>query len=144
MLRRTKNLKFNGRPILELPTCEVNTEMLDLTEVEKKIYSTFHSQAESIFQQYRRNNEINKNYIHIFELLLRLRQLCDHIFLVLFSVLQDKTDYDAAYHLAQEIEKEIREGNLSTIVEVMGKIFNSSNICTICYEEFIRPTYTKW
>ena len=41
-----------------------------------------HTEAQHIFETYRKQGTIIKNYMHIFELLLRLRQTCDHNFLV--------------------------------------------------------------
>ncbi|XP_077235884.1 DNA/RNA helicase protein isoform X2 [Tasmannia lanceolata] len=84
MLRRTKfSTDKEGRPILVLPPADVQVVYCELTEAEKDFYDALFKRSKVKFDQFVEQGRVLHNYASILELLLRLRQCCDHPFLVM-------------------------------------------------------------
>eukprot|EP00899_Mesostigma_viride_P016352 jgi/Mesvir1/24718/Mv21990-RA.5 len=84
MLRRTKDTHDRmGRPILVLPPAKMEVIELDFTEAERDFYSALYQRSKVKFDHFVAQGKVLNNYASILELLLRLRQCCDHPFLVL-------------------------------------------------------------
>jgi SNF2 family DNA or RNA helicase len=79
-LRRMKNQKLNGKPVVDLPAKKDNVWYIELTDRERKQYELFHGDAkEALRQVYRRGKGFeNGGYAMMFEKMLRLRQICVH------------------------------------------------------------------
>ncbi|KAI8906813.1 SNF2 family N-terminal domain-containing protein [Gorgonomyces haynaldii] len=77
ILRRTKDAKdVDGNPIVSLPPKQIVTEFLEFDKKERELY-------DSINDYSRKQLDTSKmDYVHIFQLLVRLRQMCDHPLLV--------------------------------------------------------------
>jgi len=83
LLRRTKKSTYlDGRGILELPPKEVKTCYVKLSPEERKIYDCFFHKGRKQFQDIVTGGTLQYEYAHVFELLVRLRQVCDHPCLV--------------------------------------------------------------
>ncbi|MCO5596481.1 hypothetical protein L7F22_050544 [Adiantum nelumboides] len=84
MLRRTKDTtdKF-GRPILVLPPSETEVVECEFSEAERDFYDALYNKSKIKFDQFVEQGKVLHNYASILELLLRMRQCCDHPFLVL-------------------------------------------------------------
>ncbi|KAK8913502.1 putative ATP-dependent helicase C23E6.02 [Metarhizium anisopliae] len=74
MLRRKKNSKLDGKPILQLPQ---KTEHI-LKQTERDFYKQLEEKSQVTFNEYLRNGTVGRDYSHILVLLLRLRQACCH------------------------------------------------------------------
>ncbi|XP_042463169.1 DNA repair protein RAD5A-like [Zingiber officinale] len=84
MLRRTKSsTDAEGRPILDLPPAQVDVLYCELSEAEKDFYEALYRKSKVKFDQFVEQGRVLHNYASILELLLRLRQCCDHPFLVM-------------------------------------------------------------
>ncbi|XP_008438555.2 DNA repair protein RAD5B [Cucumis melo] len=84
MLRRTKDTKdANGRPILVLPPTDVQTVTCEQSEAEHDFYDALFKRSKVQFDQFVAQGKVLHNYANILELLLRLRQCCNHPFLVM-------------------------------------------------------------
>ncbi|KAF2300662.1 hypothetical protein GH714_015032 [Hevea brasiliensis] len=84
MLRRTKSsTDREGRPILVLPPAEIQVIYCELTEAERDFYEALFKRSKVKFDQFVEQGRVLHNYASILELLLRLRQCCDHPFLVM-------------------------------------------------------------
>ncbi|GMH12155.1 hypothetical protein Nepgr_013996 [Nepenthes gracilis] len=84
MLRRTKlSVDREGKPILLLPPANVQVVYCELTEAEKDFYEALFKRSKVKFDQFVEQGRVLHNYASILELLLRLRQCCDHPFLVM-------------------------------------------------------------
>ncbi|KAK6936152.1 HIRAN domain [Dillenia turbinata] len=84
MLRRTKcSLDKEGRPILVLPPADIQVIYCELTAAEKDFYEALFKRSKVKFDQFVEQGRVLHNYASILELLLRLRQCCDHPFLVM-------------------------------------------------------------
>eukprot|EP00039_Didymoeca_costata_P003209 m.66023 g.66023 ORF g.66023 m.66023 type:complete len:1105 (-) comp11779_c0_seq2:55-3369(-) len=79
MLRRTKDTRDkNGEPIVTLPSSSVETLYLEFSPSEQDFYDAVYSRSKTKFNEYVTAGSILSNYANILELLLRLRQACDH------------------------------------------------------------------
>jgi SNF2 family DNA or RNA helicase len=75
---------INGKKILDLPDKKIEMVSLDFeNEEEKNYYNKFFSDYSAQFTEYQENGTLRQNYTEILVFLLRLRQICDHPFLVL-------------------------------------------------------------
>ncbi|KAF2300729.1 hypothetical protein GH714_015396 [Hevea brasiliensis] len=125
MLRRTKSsTDREGRPILVLPPADIQVIYCELTEAERDFYEALFKRSKVKFDQFVEQGRVLHNYASILELLLRLRQCCDHPFLVMrWPGCPDGDDRDMpsrAY--VQEVVEELRKGE-------QGE-------CPICLEAF--------
>ncbi len=81
ILRRTKANNFSD---LKLKKMELIDVFLPLYEEEQKQYERLEKKTKEEFQLDKAKN-ITDNHLHIYEVILRLRQICDHRFLLKFS-----------------------------------------------------------
>ncbi|KAI8810179.1 SNF2 family N-terminal domain-containing protein [Cladochytrium replicatum] len=79
-LRRTKNSSVDGQKILTLPQRHDMVKMLDLEAEEREIYDRVDAHARKVFEGLlvKGGQEVMKNYVHVLELILKLRQLAVH------------------------------------------------------------------
>jgi len=86
LLRRTKKSTYSdGTCILALPPKEIKTHTISLTNEEKQIYDYLFYRGKNQFDQIVNGGTLQYEYAHIFELLMRLRQVCNHPGLVFSS-----------------------------------------------------------
>ncbi|XVF28647.1 hypothetical protein REPUB_Repub15cG0048100 [Reevesia pubescens] len=84
MLRRTKETKDKeGRPILVLPPTDIKIIECEQSEAERDFYDALFKRSKVQFDQFVAQGKVLHNYASILELLLRLRQCCNHRFLVM-------------------------------------------------------------
>ncbi|KAF3456838.1 hypothetical protein FNV43_RR01492 [Rhamnella rubrinervis] len=84
MLRRTKETKDKeGRPILVLPPADIQIIECEQSEAEHDFYDALFKRSKVQFDQFVAQGKVLHNYANILELLLRLRQCCNHPFLVM-------------------------------------------------------------
>ncbi|KAH3900958.1 related to DNA repair protein RAD5 [Saccharomycodes ludwigii] len=77
LLRRTKNMRdSNGALLVNLPEKIVNIEKLSLTDVELAMYNSFLKLAEKSFRDALNKGILLKSYTSILVHILRLRQIC--------------------------------------------------------------------
>ncbi|KIV97015.1 hypothetical protein PV10_00822 [Exophiala mesophila] len=87
LLRRTKQSKINGKPILQLPPKHTTVERVAFNADELAFYQALEKKAQVQFNRYVANGSggIGQNYSNMLVLLLRLRQACCHPRLVVDS-----------------------------------------------------------
>ena len=79
MLRRTKAERAAD---IRIPPLETGVQALTLDDHERDFYDCLYKRARSRFDTYVSKGSLLHNFAHIFELLARLRQACDHPYLV--------------------------------------------------------------
>lgn len=89
MIRRTKDKQVQGVKILELPKKQTFNITLDFDEEERFIYDYLYQISKGVFNDMVKNGTVFKNYANILDLLLSLRQICNHPALF-FKTLQNK------------------------------------------------------
>ncbi|ORY31199.1 hypothetical protein BCR33DRAFT_685256, partial [Rhizoclosmatium globosum] len=77
-LRRTKNQKVNGKPILTLPERIDELITLDLAPSEQELYDKVRSKGRAFFHQLKDSGNVMQHYVHLLEIILRMRQVCVH------------------------------------------------------------------
>lgn len=145
MLRRTKfSTDREGRPILVLPPADTKVIYCALTETEKDFYDALFKRSKVKFDQFVEQGRVLHNYASILELLLRLRQCCDHPFLVMSR--GDTQEFSDLNKLAKRFLKGgsgLMEGEakevpsrafVQEVVEELRK--GEGGECPICLEAF--------
>lgn len=82
LLRRTKNSKLDGKPILRLPPKTVEKNYHSFEGDELAYYKGIEGQITNKFNKYFNENTVGQNYSNILTMLLRLRQACCHPMLI--------------------------------------------------------------
>uniref|UniRef100_A0ACD5ZK51 Uncharacterized protein n=1 Tax=Avena sativa TaxID=4498 RepID=A0ACD5ZK51_AVESA len=144
MLRRTKNsTDKEGRPILTLPPVNIEVKYCDLSETEKDFYEALFRRSKVKFDQFVEQGKVLHNYASILELLLRLRQCCDHPFLVM-----SRGDTQEFADLNKLAKRFLHNGNNAAngdssslpskayIEEVVQELQKGEGECPICLEAF--------
>lgn len=144
MLRRTKfSTDREGRPILILPPADIQVIYCDLTEAEKDFYEALFSRSKVKFNQFVEQGRVLHNYASILELLLRLRQCCDHPFLVMSR--GDTQEFSDLNKLARRFLKggvDSKDGQAKDtlsrayVQEVVDELRKGEGECPICLEAF--------
>ncbi|KAF9074434.1 SNF2 family N-terminal domain-containing protein [Rhodocollybia butyracea] len=98
LLRRTKHSTLEGEPILKLPNKEISLVKLDFT-----CYDSFEKQSKIRLNKFIRERTLVKNHSYVLVMILRLRQLCCHPYLILSQT--DKYN-DPTALMGGEVEKE--------------------------------------
>lgn len=149
MLRRTKETKDKeGRPILVLPPTDIQIIECDQSEAEYDFYDALFRRSKVQFDQFVAQGKVLHNYASILELLLRLRQCCNHPFLVMSRA--DSQKYTDLNKLARRfLETNSDSGTSQTvptrayIEEVVEDIRRGENMeCPICMELADDPVLT--
>ena len=81
-LRRTKAERAAD---VRLPSLTIDVAVTQMDEVERDFYESLYMLTRAKFDGYVKKGSVLHNYAHIFELLSRLRQTCDHPYLVVHS-----------------------------------------------------------
>lgn len=144
MLRRTKNsTDKEGRPILTLPPANIEVKYCDLSESEQDFYEALFRRSKVKFDQFVEQGKVLHNYASILELLLRLRQCCDHPFLVM-----SRGDTQEFADLNKLAKRFLHGGNSTVngdssslpskayIEEVVQELQKGEGECPICLEAF--------
>ncbi|RXK35500.1 hypothetical protein M231_07232 [Tremella mesenterica] len=82
MLRRNKETKLNGKPLLVLPPKSVEIVQLDFTEEEREMYLAIEHRMQLKFNSFLRKGTVMKHMACVLTMLLRLRQLTCHPYLL--------------------------------------------------------------
>ncbi|KAF6999025.1 hypothetical protein CFC21_015099 [Triticum aestivum] len=107
MLRRTKETKDKmGKPILVLPPANVEVVECEQSIEERDFYEALFRRSKVQFDKFVAQGNVLNNYANILELLLRLRQCCDHPFLVISKA--DTKKYTDLDELAERFLKGAR------------------------------------
>ncbi|WVF72421.1 hypothetical protein IAT40_007236 [Kwoniella sp. CBS 6097] len=137
-IRRNKDSELNGKKLLELPPKETEVVTLDFTDEERQIYTAIENRFQVRFNSYLRKGTVMKHYSIMLVMLMRLRQLTDHPWLLRRTpgsgAHQDDvivTDAD----LTSGIEKP-KEDNISEMAR-------ASTLCGIEFVERIKNTLSE-
>lgn len=83
ILRRKKSTKDSeGKPIVQMTKKTVEIVSITPSREEQEFYSALHARTKLKFNSFLAQGNVLKNYASVLEMLLRLRQACDHPYLV--------------------------------------------------------------
>ncbi|KAF9784773.1 SNF2 family N-terminal domain-containing protein [Thelephora terrestris] len=85
ILRRMKDAELDGEPLLVLPKKHIEIETLEFSPEEREIYADFERQAKVKVNRFIREGSLLKNHAAVLVMILRLRQICSHPYLILTS-----------------------------------------------------------
>ncbi|KAK9051732.1 hypothetical protein SSX86_028360 [Deinandra increscens subsp. villosa] len=123
MLRRTKATLLDGEPIISLPPKTINLKRVDFTPEERDFYCRLETDSRAQFEEYAAAGTVNKNYVNILLLLLRLRQACDHPLLV--KGCKPTSQWTSSLDKAKMLPPEKR-------IRLLNCLEASLAICSIC------------
>ncbi|CAE6440516.1 unnamed protein product [Rhizoctonia solani] len=92
LLRRTKDSKLDGKPLITLPPKTIDMEMLEFSPDERQIYAAVEARQQQKLNKFIRAGTVMKNYHVILVMLLRLRQVCNHPQLIAYAAGEFITD----------------------------------------------------
>lgn len=81
-LRRTKDSLLDGIPIIRLPARTESPAPAEFDQDQREFYLALEQKHQIKFNKYLAAGAVMKNYAYILVLILRLRQVCDHPFLI--------------------------------------------------------------
>ncbi|ESZ89846.1 hypothetical protein SBOR_9777 [Sclerotinia borealis F-4128] len=136
-LRRKKDMKFID---LKLPELSEFVHKVKFRNDELKIYEALVEQAKGMAQQYQKESESRKKntitYSHILEILLRMRQVCNH-----WKLCENRVT-----SLMEAIEKHdvvvLNDENRLALQMLLQLSIESHEECSICLEELHNPVIT--
>ncbi|KAI3829087.1 hypothetical protein L1987_03201 [Smallanthus sonchifolius] len=147
MLRRTKDTKDKeGRPILVLPPTDIQVIECEQSEAEHDFYDALFKRSKVQFDQFVAQGKVLHNYANILELLLRLRQCCNHPFLVMSR--GDSQQFSNLNKLARRffdnnLDSSTPNPSKAYIQEVVNDLKKGENTeCPICLESADDPVLT--
>ncbi|KAH7335005.1 SNF2 family N-terminal domain-containing protein [Rhizoctonia solani] len=85
LLRRTKDSKLDGKPLITLPPKTIDMEILEFSPDERQIYAAVEARQQQKLNKFIRAGTVMKNYHVILVMLLRLRQVCNHPQLIAYA-----------------------------------------------------------
>eukprot|EP00742_Colponemidia_sp_Colp-10_P014547 GILJ01016532.1.p1 GENE.GILJ01016532.1~~GILJ01016532.1.p1 ORF type:complete len:935 (-),score=119.12 GILJ01016532.1:169-2973(-) len=110
LLRRTKASKDkSGNAIVSLPPKHIHVHYVELTTEERDFYDALFNRSKTKFDHFVAQGKALSNYASILELLLRLRQTCDHPFLTL-----SRGDTGAVDDIDKLMQKFVQRGSEMT------------------------------
>lgn len=131
LLRRTKNSKIDGRPILQLPARISEKVHAVFSEDERQLYDALETRTQLQFNKYLRNGTVGRNYSHVLVLLLRLRQACCHPHLMNDFSVEVTSE-------TQDLDLTVNAKRFSQ--EVIVRLKDNDNIeCPICIDAVDNP-----
>ncbi|CAK9440423.1 uncharacterized protein LODBEIA_P45230 [Lodderomyces beijingensis] len=140
-LRRTKNQKKNGKPLVQLPEKQVVIEEIKFNEQEAKLYQWFKMKAYESFAEGVKSGQLLRQYTQILTHILRLRQVCCHVDLIGGAhemddeVIDLESDEQMKKFLLELKEQQAKFLNDTEVKETIYKLYEhvkEENECSIC------------
>ncbi|KAH8661940.1 SNF2 family N-terminal domain-containing protein [Xylariales sp. PMI_506] len=132
LLRRTKNSKINGQPIIDLPPKSEFVDHVIFGEDEHKYYRDLERDSQVKFSKFLREGSVGKKYQVVLVLLLRLRQACCHPYLHITDV--EFVNNDIPLNVMINHAKALKPDAVRRIKE--AEDFE----CPICYDGVTNPS----
>jgi SWI/SNF-related matrix-associated actin-dependent regulator of chromatin subfamily A3 len=148
VLRRTKETKIDGKPIIMLPDANQHVVMVPMSGDARLVYDTLFKAARREIDLLRtagKSAELLRNYSNILVILLRLRQAA-----LSLALLPDEWRVDAAAAAAALVgaialtdkDKELLERGVTRMREMLAQGDEELN-CIICLDQLNDPVLTR-
>jgi SWI/SNF-related matrix-associated actin-dependent regulator of chromatin subfamily A3 len=137
-LRRKKEMSFID---LRLPELSEYVHKIKLHTHEQEKYDALEAQAKGTLDSYRNNigkPKAGDTYRHLLEVLLRMRQLCNH-----WQLLSDERLDSVMKQLEAEGVVDLNEGNKVALQKMLQLFIESQEECPICLDVLKEPVITK-
>ncbi|KAL5496134.1 hypothetical protein ACEPAH_3051 [Sanghuangporus vaninii] len=149
LLRRTKDSKLDGRPIIRLGPKTIDLIELEFTREERLIYEGLESRQKKVVSRFVKEGTVMKNYSFILVMILRLRQLCCHPKLATTEAESEEMDADrlkielakATKIMGAQKVEEVKERFKLRILHCMkaelGLAKPEDDECAVCMEPIV-------
>jgi SWI/SNF-related matrix-associated actin-dependent regulator of chromatin subfamily A3 len=138
-LRRKKEMAFID---LRLPELSEYVHKIKLLPHEAEKYAALEAQAKGTLDLYRHNlrthNNPNDTYRHLLEVLLRMRQLCNH-----WKLISEERLESIMQQLEAEGIVDLTEQNKSALQKMLQLSIDSQEDCPVCLDSLRDPVITK-
>ncbi|RWW03815.1 hypothetical protein BHE74_00039999 [Ensete ventricosum] len=114
---------IDGEPILKLPPKSICLKKVDFSHEEREFYLKLEADSRRQFKAYAAAGTLKQNYASILLLLLRLRQACDHPFLV--KGFNSDTIGKYSFDMAKQLPREM-------LINLLNQLEGSLAICAVC------------
>lgn len=137
-LRRKKEMSFID---LRLPDLSEYVHKVTLLPHEQEKYDAFEAQAKGTLDLYQKKaggRDASDTYRHLLEVLLRMRQLCNH-----WKMISEERLDSIMKQLEAEGMVDLTEENKSALQKMLQLSIDSQEDCPICLESYTDPLITK-
>ncbi|KAL1223674.1 Helicase-like transcription factor CHR28 [Cardamine amara subsp. amara] len=124
MLRRTKGTLLDGQPIINLPPKTINLSKADFSVVEWSFYRKLELHSRLQFEAYAAEGTLHEHFAYLIQMLLRLRQACNHPHLV--------KGYDHSVAISEMSEHDVKRVPREYLITLLNLLKSSSTICSVC------------
>ena len=127
LLRRTKKSHFlSGAPLIALPPLHIEVRKVDLSDWERSQYTKLKASCSAAFQAMETAGVLKHSFATLFEMILRLRQCCDHPALVQGSAW-------TAQHIETFLAKALQDPLSPYAAELAEKLKSGIELdCPVC------------
>mmetsp|Transcript_33193 Transcript_33193/g.73381 ORF Transcript_33193/g.73381 Transcript_33193/m.73381 type:complete len:394 (+) Transcript_33193:661-1842(+) len=140
-LRRTKDLRVNGRPVVALPAKYVHVRNIKLTSEDQLMYDRLENEASSIISGLIEDSTLLQNYMSVLEIILRLRQVCNSSSLCPEGRLGDIVKAAASMCGPAGSGAALSAEQLQVLLEHLRKVADEE--CPICLSPMELPCITR-
>lgn len=71
-------MQVDGKRLVELPRKTVSMHYVDLSPEDREVYDKVEEIGKEVIEGYMRSGTVLQNYASVLQIILRLRQICDH------------------------------------------------------------------
>lgn len=151
LLRRRKDMKINGKPIIDIPPIESRKVLITLSAEELVMYRSLEVLAARWLATSQQDGERPTSYWHLLELLLRLRQSCNHPFLALVGSNRARYKLGNVYNTAlltsdwNKFLKVAKDPDLD-FTQVLTLVTRQATLgacCALCDDDPVQPRTSK-
>ncbi|KAI4716965.1 SNF2 family DNA-dependent ATPase domain-containing protein [Aureobasidium sp. EXF-10727] len=134
-LRRRKEMKFVD---LKLPELSEFVHRIEFADKEKERYTALFQEAQGTLSSYRKveGQKASETYRYLLEILLRLRQVCNH-----WQMCSERVT-----NLMEQIQKqkvvELTPENLKALQDMLSLSIQSQEECAVCLDDLHSPVIT--
>lgn len=119
-LRRTKDMKQNGKPLVSLPEKVVEVRRVTFSEDEKRLYSHIYARVRTSVAAQVRSGTVNKSYTTLLTKILRLRQVCCHPYLLRSRKPEQVDPEDESTGDASDVDNIVGDESVAALVDTFS------------------------
>ncbi|KAF9890959.1 hypothetical protein FE257_005216 [Aspergillus nanangensis] len=132
-LRRRKDMEFVN---LRLPPLTSRILRVKFHSHEQEKYDMFQSEAKGMLQEYKSKEKGTGAYSHLLEVILRLRQVCNH-----WALCKNRIDSLAAL-LEKNKVVPLTPENIKALQDMLQVSIESQEVCAVCLDTLEQPVIT--
>ncbi|KAI9139256.1 SNF2 family N-terminal domain-containing protein [Paraphysoderma sedebokerense] len=127
-IRRTKEMKIEGKPILDLPPCNIYLHKIEFSPEESAFYSQIEAEGKQLIRKFLQDETMETNYAVILQIMMRLRQICDD------SSLCPSHAFDQFTSQGEQPLVDMDDENVKRLLSILKDAEDSGEDCPICLD----------